>query len=94
MSQRCSIRESPVVFCTRRDTDSCNRAILTVFQFLGAENDSFDPHGRIVLSCQRTDESLIRNCVSYVRSAGPRYVLATHFPLNSHSQSINRKYRR
>ena len=26
--ERCSFRESPVVFCTRRDTDSYNRAIL------------------------------------------------------------------
>ena len=46
----CSFRESPIIFCTMRDTDSYNRAILTVLQFQGAENDPFEPHGCIVLS--------------------------------------------
>lgn len=42
--QGCSFRVSPVVFCTMRDTDSCNRAILTVFHFQGAESE---PHQAI-----------------------------------------------
>lgn len=50
MSAFFSFRESPVVFCTMRDTDSYNRVILTVLQFQGAENDPFEPHGCIVLS--------------------------------------------
>ena len=92
LSAFCSFRESPVVFYTMRVTDLCNRAILTAFQFQGAENDSFDPLGCIVPSSVRM--SLIQNCVSCVRSAGPTYVLATHFPLNFYPPSMNRKHRK
>ena len=75
-----------------RDIDPCNRAILTVFLFQGVENDLVDPHGCIVLSVS------VRMSVSFkilylVRvQQGRGTSLATHFPLNSYSPSMNRKH--
>ena len=75
----CSFREWPVVFCTMRDPDSCNRAILTVFQFQCAVNNLFDLHGRIMVSVGVRSRSF--ETVYLVRlQLGPGMSLPPTFP--------------